>query len=448
MMEQFDAEFREIKEGIVAVREAHDKREKEIVNKIDDRLDALEDRVNKRMESLAHQEHVDEVARTVARLEQGGALRGEDRDRFEASARQFFRTPGLVNQIGGEFGQDHLEAYGNFGKAWLKLVRANGRAQTLSADVQNNLRVGLDTEGGYFVPTEMESTMRKRVFDTSPVRSIAGSITIGTEALEFPTDPNDATSGGWVGEMETRSETATPNVGMQKIEVHEQYAMPKASQKILDDGAIDIQGWLTDKTVDKMIRTENLAFVSGNGVVKPRGFLDYSSTAVTTAEPTRAWGLLQYQPSGLAGGFPAYSGTAADDPSALLDLMAELNDAYHSNARWVMNRRTRNVIRKLRDADGHYLVEFGRGIEGNATSWLLHGYPITILEDMPSVDSNTYSVAFGDFSQGYLVVDRMGVRTIVDNLTTKGQVKFYFTKRVGGDVVNFDAIKLMKFAAS
>ena len=397
----------------------------------------------------------DKIFAAIDQMTIGGGARGEAAEKKEAAARQFFARHNAPSEkhrpthpIGGDFGQDHVDAYAEYASAWLNLVRVNGNVNALTADVQANLRVGSDTDGGYLVPVEMETTVRQRLFDTSPMRQIAEVRAIGSDKLEFPYKSDDATSGGWVGEMETRTETGTPQVGNQTIEVHEQYAMPKASQRLLDDAVMDVGNWIMSLTGDKMIRTENTAFVSGNGTKKPRGFVDYGSTSVTTTDADgRDWGKLQYVPVGAAGAFPSSSGK--DDATALIDMIAALHQGYQSGAVWAMSRLTAAVVRKLRDADGRYLVDFDGtgGLSGGAV-FSLHGYPIAQLDDMPVVASNSYSIAFGDFRQGYMIVDRLGMRTLIDPYTTKGQVKFYMTKRTGGDVQNTDAIKLLKFSSS
>ncbi|MDF1720525.1 MAG: phage major capsid protein [Minwuia sp.] len=397
----------------------------------------------------------DKIFASIDQMNIGSGGRGEAAEKKAAAARQFFARHNAPSEkhrptdpIGGDFGDTHIDAYANYAKAWLNLIRVNGNVNALPADIQNNLRVGSDTDGGYMVPTEMETTVRERLRDTSPMRSIATVQGIGSDKLTFPYRSDDATSGGWVGEMESRPETGTPQIGEQTIEAFEQYAMPKASQRLLDDAVIDVGGWVMNLTGDKMIRTENAAFVTGNGANKPRGFVDYAAASVTTTDAAnRAWGVLQYVPMGADGAFPT-SGTA-DDASALIDMIAALHQGYHAGAVWAMSRLTAAGVRKLKDADGRYLVDFGGtgGLDGGP-GFSLHGYSIAQLDDMPAIASDTYPIAFGNFRDGYMIVDRLGMRTLIDPYTTKGQVKFYMTKRVGGDVQNSDAIKFMKAAAT
>ncbi len=217
---------------------------------------------------------------------------------------------------------------------------------------------------------------------------------------------------------------------------------------MLDDSAINIESFIVDDTEEQMVRTENTAFVSGSGIQKPRGFLDYKTAAVTTDDADRAWGVLQYTLSGAAGGFPTVSGIpSASDPDALITMMSKLNPAYRPGAVFAMNRSMEATIRKMKDGDGRYLIGFG-DLRDTPFGFSLFGTPISNLEDMPDLASDSYSIAYGNFRRGYYIIDRIGFRVLRDPFTNKPYVGFYITKRVGGDVRNFDAIKLMKFAAS
>ena len=271
-------------------------------------------------------------------------------------------------------------------------------------------------------------------------------MTIGTDKLVIPLDVEEAASGGWVGEKASRADTNTPGVGEQTIEVFEQYAQPKATQRLLDDAEVDIEAWLAGKIADILTRTENTAFVSGNGVNKPKGFLGYASAAVTTADASRDWGKLQYIATGAAGAFASPNASASRLPAdVLIDLIQATKPLYRANGRFAMNRATAGAVRKLKDGDNNYLWQ--PSIVAGQPDQLL-GYPVSELEDMPDIASNTFSIAFGDFRRGYQVIDRQGIRVLRDPYTEKPFVKFYTTKRVGGDVTDFDAIKLLKFGTS
>jgi HK97 family phage major capsid protein len=390
----------------------------------------------------------------------------EATDRFDGIETALKRTPlsgadkgseieikHVVNLLRGESGKsvdeaeaaERVEEYKGYVAAFRHYIRKSNDkyGQDLSPEMRKALSVGIEADGGYWVIPEVSNQVKMRLFETSPIRSIAQVVSIGTDAIEFPTDTNDATSGGWVGETDARAETATPQTGMGRISVHEQFANPRATQKLLDDASFPVETWLANKIGDKLGRDENTAFVSGNGVAQPRGFLDYGSASVTTDDDgPRAWGALQYVPSTGASGF------ASSDPSDdLLNLVYKLNPAYRPGASWVMNRATLNLVRQFKDGQGNYLWSQGIGIDGLQSSSLI-GFPITEAEDMDDVAADAFPIAFGNFSEGYMIVDREGIRTLRDPYSAKPYVQFYTTKRVGGDVVNFDAIKLFKIAAS
>lgn len=306
--------------------------------------------------------------------------------------------------------------------------------------IKNVLSVGSDQNGGYLVDADRQARILKRLFDTSPVRQHASVIATSSDKIEFPIDANDATSGGWVSEQGTRDGTATPDLGLHVIELHEQYAEPHVTQKMLEDSAFDVEGWLSAKIADKFRRTENAGFVNGNGVGKPRGFMSYSDTAVTTDDATRAWKLLQYVVTGTSGAF----GSGGAD--ALIDLTYKLKPEYHPGAIFAAARSTFAAVRKLKNGAGDYLWSMGNIAQGQASTLL--GFGAVAFDDMAAIGANSFSLAFGNFAEGYVVADRLGMTILRDPFTSKPKVKFYSRKRVGGDVVNFDAIKLLKFGAS
>jgi len=264
---------------------------------------------------------------------------------------------------------------------------------------------------------------------------VANIVTIGTDRLEGTRDLDEVTT-GWVGETEERSETDSPQIGQYVIPVHEQYAEPRATQRLLDDAMFDVDEWLAGKIADKFARMENTAFINGDGEGKPKGFLTYDGGT----PDTQNFSVIERVLSGAAGDF------AASDPGdALINLVYSLKAVYRGGAVFMMKRATLAEVRKLKDGDGNYLYhpDFQGGTGG-----MLLGFPVIEAEDMPEMAADSLSIAFGNFHAGYQIVDRQGLHILRDNLTAKPFVKFYTTKRVGGDVVNFEAIKLMKFAAS
>ncbi len=300
------------------------------------------------------------------------------------------------------------------------------------------LEVVNGAEGGFMIPAELSERIVTRQFDTTPMRQIATVMTISTEAVEMLRDTAEPVA-QWVSELGSRDDTADNGVGRIRIPVHELYAQPKATQKLLDDATINVEEWLIGKVSAKFSRAENNAFVVGDGIGMPRGFTSY--TAATTDDATRAWGVLQYVATGADGAFT--SSNAAD---CLFDLMHKLRVGYHPGAVWVMPRAVADTIRKFKENSTQaYIWQPGLQLGTPAT---LLGFPVVLGEDMPSAASGSFSLAFGNFKEGYTIVDRLGMRILRDPYTGAPFIKFRCTKRTGGDVVNFEAIKLLKFSAS
>lgn len=303
--------------------------------------------------------------------------------------------------------------------------------QLLEGVEMKALSVGSDPDGGYTVTPDTSGRIVKRVFETSPMRAYASVQVIGTDALEGLFDLDEA-GASWVAETSARPETATPKLGMWRIPVHEMAAFPFATQKLLDDANIDMEAWLADKVADKFARTENAAFVAGDGVGKPRGFLTYAAGTTLT-------GTIEQIPTGVSGAFAA----APNGGDVLIDALMGLKAQYRANATWFMNRATTSLTRKLKDSDGTYL--WSPGIAAGQPASLL-GYPVASFEDMPNPAASSLSIAVGDMRAAYQIVDRVGIRVLRDPYTAKPFVGFYSTKRVGGDLVNFEAIKLIRFS--
>lgn len=296
------------------------------------------------------------------------------------------------------------------------------------------LSVGSDPDGGYLVPDETERAVNTALKDISPIRAIAGVRQVSGSVYKKPFAITGADT-GWVGETAARPQTNAPTLAELTFPTMELYAMPAATQSLLDDSAVDIDAWLAEEVRAAFAEQEGTAFVTGDGTNKPKGFLSYT----TVANASWTWGNIGFIASGLAGAFPG-----TDPGDKLIDLVYAVKAGYRANARFVMNRATQSVIRKMKDADGSYLWQ--PSAEAGTPSTLL-GYPIAESEDMPDIAANSLSIAFGDFQRGYLIVDRVGIRVLRDPYSAKPYVLFYTTKRVGGGVCDFDAIKLMKFSA-
>jgi HK97 family phage major capsid protein len=296
---------------------------------------------------------------------------------------------------------------------------------------------GSNADGGYTVPLEIERTIDRVLSQASPIRAIAGVRQIGGGTYRKPITTAGAAS-GWVGETGSISQTGTPTLAALDFPAMELYAMPAATQALLDDSQVDIEQWLADEVQIVFAEQEGAAFVNGDGSNKPRGFLHYTNVA----DASWSWGNIGYVASGADGAFVADEDGPAD---ALLNLAYAPKQGYRANGHWVMNRKTESAVRKFKDTSGNYIWQPGMAAGQPAT---IFGYPVTESEDMPDIASGSTSIAFGDFARGYLVVDRVGIRVLRDPYSAKPYVLFYTTKRVGGGVQNFEAIKLMKFAAS
>ena len=284
-----------------------------------------------------------------------------------------------------------------------------------------------DPDGGYWMTSKISNQAIKKVFETSPMRNVATVENISTDALEIPEDINEDDS-GWTSERSARTETSTPQIGVRRIPVHELYAMPKATQTLLDDSRIDVESWLSMKIADKMARIENSAFINGDGSGKPRGILTYSAGGTNP-------GQVQQINS---------QGASALTADGLRALFYALKSPYIPNARWMMSRSAIEEVSKLKDSSGGYIWQPGFQ-EGEPQTLL--GHPIERMEDMPQVAANSLSVAFGDFRQAYTIVDRFGLRVLRDPFSSKPFVLFYTTKRTGADVTNFEAFAIQKTAA-
>lgn len=310
----------------------------------------------------------------------------------------------------------------------------NSTGAVISEDEMTTLKtllVGSDPDGGFLVPVDMQSRIITRQFETSPMRGIADVITTGTEAVEFPLDDGEF---GYENpaEVDTRNETDTSKIGVITIPTHNYEAMPVATQKMLDDAVFNIEQWVQRKISDKLTRSENADFVNGTGVKQALGFQTYADWTT----------LAQYERDALETRETATASTLAGDD--LLDLQSDLLEYYQNNATWTMHRKVWVEVLKLKDSQNQYLMNPAMLFGGSLGLQLL-GRPVVIFGDMPSsIADSAKVIAYGDWREGYTIVDRIGIRVLRDPYTSKGFVKFYTTKRTGGAVTNYQAIKRLK----
>lgn len=391
-------------------------------------LDAKLARMDEAMTSLSEQKS--RLEKVETKLARPGAFAGADREQRESqeateykealydwirSPRDFQREQRMQQTF------QALEAKSNTGPAERRASQAT---------------TGSNAAGGYALPEVIERTIARLSADISPIRQIATVRQVGSTDYKELFDIGGA-GFEWVGETDTRSQTDTPNL----VEVAPTFGMasakPQASEESLDDLFFNVEDWLTSSSSESMAVGEGAAFIRGDGVKKPTGILG-GPAPVATADAARAFGTLQYIASGQAAALPS-------NPEVFMDMVYALRARYRNNAQWLTSKLILAAMRKYKDGDGRYLWQPAL-TAGQPATFL--GYGITEAEDMPALAANSFPLAFGDFKEGYLICDRVGMRITRDEITTPGFVKFYVRKRVGGKLRNTQAIKLLKVAAS
>ena len=413
-------ELGEVKEKLNKFTEDISTRVEEMSTKANERIDDMETRMNR---------------------SPFGAVGGEDLKELADEARQFkarqlsMRAPDFNLT---DLADVNVSDFADYTKAWNRYLRKGHEAgMGMTPDQIKALQSGVDPSGGYIIRPALSNRVLTVLRESTPMRALATIETIGTDTLQFDTDINDM-GANWVGETGTRSETTTANLGMHEIVTHEISAVPKATQKNLDDSAWDIEAWLERKLADKFGRTEANAFVVGNGVAKPRGFTTYSNGTT--------WGTIEQISSGAV-----YSATPCYTYTALVGTMTALKEKYLANAIWLASRISVKHLLLIVDGVGQYIFAptLAGGPGGTRIfSPNLLGFSMRLASDMPAIAANSLSIAFGDFRQGYTIVDRMGMRILRNPYKSAPWVLFETFKRVGGDVTNFEAIKLINVDAS
>lgn len=338
---------------------------------------------------------------------------------------------GRIKTHGG--GSTKLEdAKGEHRGAWDKWMRKGVEAGLRDLEIRADLSTLSDPDGGFLVPEEVETAIDRVAETVSAMRRICTVKSIGTDTYKKLVGQGGAGS-GWVAEKGSRSETDTPTLKEIAINTKELYANPAATQSLLDDSRIDIADWLAGEVAIEFNEKEADAFINGNGVEKPKGIAAYTMVA----NASYAWGKVGYIASGAASTF-----TNADK---LIDLQHALKSAYRTGALWLMNDATQGHVRKFKDGEGNYL--WRPGLEPGAPNTLL-GKPVEIDDNLDDIGASKYPIFFGNFKRAYCIVDRLGVRVLRDPYTNKPYTHFYTTKRVGGGIVMYEALKALKVAAS
>lgn len=322
-------------------------------------------------------------------------------------------------------------------------------AKNLAATLElKDLSTVIPEDGGYMVRPEHEAEMIEIVEEMSDIRQIARVIETGTGEKKFPVDMGGAAA-AWTDELAARTKTAHANIKERSFFANELYAFNFLSESLKEDAEFDVVAWLMNNATKAIARAEGAAFVNGDGHKKPKGFLNQT----IVANASWAWGKLGYIVTGASAGFaPAVPGSqvgpsaSSNGADCLFNLIHSLPKLYRNNCDWVMNRLTLAEVRKLKDADGNYL--FKDALTANGFLSQLLNYPIMEAEDMPDIAADSYSIAFGDFNEGYYILDRTGISVKRDDITEPQFDKVYFRRRVGGDVADYQAIKLLKFGTS
>jgi len=325
-----------------------------------------------------------------------------------------------------------------------KAAFAAWETKAVDADFSTN-----STSGGVMIPETIAAEILKKVVDLSPMRGLVRVTPVSSPNYERLVDVN-GTASGWAAEATTRSETGTPVVERVVFTHGELYAAPKSSNWALNDIVFDVAGWLVNRVGEEFAKQEGAAIISGNGTNKPTGFLAGTPVAIADDDalsPPRAFGVLQYKPTGAAASFQGdrLASPAGDPAGVFYDAKYGLRAEYRMRAQWLMNSLTLAAVMKFRNADGDYI--FREGLTLGTPDTIL-GTPATIMEDMPALGANTFPVAIGDFNAGYELIDITGMSIIRDDVTAKGHTIFYVARRLGGKVTDDDAIKLIKCAAS
>lgn len=402
------AVLNELKRTFEAFRAERDKELADIKKNLADVVQTEKvDRINAEMTKLTAE--LDRINATIAAVQAGA---GTDGKATTAERRE------------------HRKAFGQF-------FRKGADAGLRDLEVKAALRTDSDPDGGYVVPTETEAGIDRVLATVSVMRQLARVVSISSSGYKRLVNQG-GTGSGWVGERSTRTETGTPTLAELSFPVMELYANPAATQTMLDDAAIDIEQWLADEVSITFGEQEGGAFISGDGVQKPRGLLSY--TAVANA--SYAWGSLGYVPTGVAAALTDGSNNGTD---ALISLYYALKAGYRNGASWLMSDPVMGTVRKFKDVQGNYIWAPPANSADVAT---ILGKPVYTDDNMSAIGANAFPIAFGDFGRGYLIVDRVGIRVLRDPFTNKPYVHFYTTKRVGGGVQNFEAIKLLKVATS
>ena len=393
-----------------------------------------------RIEAIKAGKGTAELDAKLARMDSAIDSMSEVKSKLEAMETRMSR-PGAFGE--GESTSREAAEYKSAFLNWMRAPADQERQQKVAAAQRNletraaDARTSTGASGGFALPEEIERTIARIGVDMSPIRSLATVRTVGTPDYKELIDVNGAAF-EWIGETDTRAQTNTPDLAEIAPTFGMASAKPQATEESLDDLFFDVENWLIQSAAEAIYAGEGVAFVSGNGTKKPKGFLA-GPAPLSTADSSRAFGTLQYIASAQAAAMPT-------SPDVFFDMIYSLRARYRANATWVTSKAVLATIRKYKEATTNAYMWQPALTAGQPSSFA--GFPIVEAEDMPAVGAGTFPLAFGDFKEGYLICDRVGMRMTRDEITTPGYVKFYIRKRVGGVIRNSQSIKLLKIAAT
>ena len=364
----------------------------------------------------AFEKDIDEMSKKIAAMQIGGGTNAK-------------ADPRMAN----EHAQAYCDQFSAYFRGGERAIDGGERALR-DLGIKAAMIAGSDPDGGFTVRPEMETAIDETLREVSPMRQLATVRAIGATSYKKLVNQH-GTASGWVGEGDSRPQTAGANLSELEFPAMELYAMPAASQTLLDDSFVDIGAWLAGEVELEFAAQEGIAFISGDGSKKPRGII---GGYTPVADANYAWGKVGYLGTGVSGDW-----AASNKADVLIDLYHAPKSPYRANGTFIMNRKTLASVRKLKDGQNNYLVNMNFRSDGVVQEIL--GRPVIEMPDMPDIAANSFAIAFGDFRRGYLIVDRIGIRVLRDPYTAKPYVLFYTTKRVGGGIQNFEALKLLRF---
>jgi HK97 family phage major capsid protein len=347
----------------------------------------------------------------------------------QAAIKAAMDRPGTKSEQADELEAKHAEAFSDYMRHGIAPEGVKASSDGLEVRAMST---DSNPDGGYLVRPALSNMVITRVFETSPMRSLANIETTSSKSIDILIDDQEA-GARWVGEGASGGQTDTPQLGQKELVAHKIEADPRITAEQIQDSYMDVESWLGGKVADRFARLQNSSFVSGDGVAKPRGILTYAAWAAAGV----------YERNKIE---QINSGDAATvTADGFIELQNALKEAYQAGATWTMKRTTFGEALKLKGTDNYFFSPVLLR-DGQASMQLL-GKPVVFMDDMPAVGANNLSVGYGDFGMAYTVLDRVGLQVLRDPYTNKGFVTYYTTQRVGGDVTSFDAIKIGKCAA-